>query len=61
MDGGLLYWEALRYVKQGSEMGVYFLRGPTFGEHGWTFLSWGLLNRGFFLLGPLEICKCPVN
>ena len=28
-----------RYVKQGSEMGVYFRRGPTFGEHGWAFLS----------------------
>ena len=33
------YWETLRYVKQGLEMGVYFHRGPTFGEHGWVFLS----------------------
>ena len=24
--------------KQSSEMGVYFHRGPTFGEHGWAFL-----------------------
>ena len=44
-----LYWGTLRYVKQGSEMGVYFHRGPTFGEHGWAFLSWGLLIRGFFI------------
>ena len=28
-----------RYVKQGSEMGVCFHRGPTFGEHGGAFLS----------------------
>jgi len=26
-------------VKQGSEMGDYFRRGPTFGEHGWAFFS----------------------
>jgi len=42
-------------------MGICFLRGPTFGERGWAFLSWGLLIRGIFLLGPLEICKCPVE
>jgi len=33
------YWGTLRYVKQGLEMGVFFCRGPTFGEHGWAFLS----------------------
>ena len=48
-EGGLLYCGNLRYVKQGSEMGVYFHRGPTFGEHGWAFLSWGLLIRGIFV------------
>jgi len=48
-EGGLLYWRTLRYVKQGSEMGVCFHRGPTFGEHGLTFLSWGLLIRGIFI------------
>jgi len=30
-------------------MGVHFHRGPTFGEHGWAFLSWGLLVRGIFI------------
>jgi len=43
--GGLLHWGTQRYVKQGSEMGVCFCRGPTFGEHGWALLSWGLLIR----------------
>jgi len=33
------YWGTLRYVKQGSEMGVYFRRSPTFGEHGEEFVS----------------------
>jgi len=47
-EGGCLYWETLRYVKQGSEMGVCSLRGPSFGEHGWAFLSWGLLIGGIF-------------
>jgi len=47
-EGGLLYWETLRYVKQGSEMGVYFHRGSAFGEHGWAFLSWGLLIIHFY-------------
>ena len=28
-----------RYVKQGSEMGVYFHMGPAFGEHGGALLS----------------------
>jgi len=37
--GGLLTGELLRYVKQDSEMGAFFRRGPTFGEHGWAFLS----------------------
>jgi len=46
MDGGLLTGE-LRYVKQGSETVVYFRRGPTFGEHGWAFLSYGLIRRIF--------------
>jgi len=48
-EGGLLYWGTLRYVKQGSDMGAYFHRGPTSGEHGWAFLSWGLLIRGTFI------------
>jgi len=48
-EGGLLYWRTLRYAKQGSDMRVYFHRGPTFGEHGWGFLSWGLLIRGIFI------------
>jgi len=30
-------------------MGVYFQRGLTFGEQGWTFLSWGPLIRGIFI------------
>ena len=47
-EGGPLYWGTLRYVKQGSEMGIYFHRGPAFGEHGQAFLSWGLLTRGIF-------------
>ena len=33
------YWRTLRYVKQGLEMGVYFRRGHTFGEHRWAFVS----------------------
>ena len=37
-EGGLLTGE-LGYIKQGSEMGVFFCRGPTFGEHGLAFLS----------------------
>jgi hypothetical protein len=49
-EGGPLYWETLRYVKQGSGMGIYFHRGPAFGEHGWAFLSWGLLITGIFIL-----------
>jgi len=52
-EGGFPYWRTLKYVKHGLEIGVYFLRGPNFGEHGWAFLSWGLLIRGIFLLGPL--------
>jgi len=83
-EGGLLYWETLRYVnplntklnpichllaflgahpiihvsrvrvKQGSEVGIYFHRGPTFGEHGWGSF---LLEE--FLFCPLEICQMP--
>ena len=34
------------YVKQGSEMGVCFHRGPAHGEHGGALLSQGLLIRG---------------
>ena len=49
VEGGLIYWGTLRYVKQGSEMGIYFYSGPTFGENGWTFLSWDLLVRGIFI------------
>jgi len=48
-EGGLLYRGALRYVKQGLEIGVHSHRGPTFGEHGWAFLSWGLLITGIFI------------
>jgi len=59
-EGGLLYWGTLRYVKQGSEMSVYFHKGPTFGVYGWAFLSWGHFITGI-LLGPLETCKCPVD
>ena len=49
MDGGLLYWGNQRYFKQGSEIDVYFHRCPASGEHGWTFLSWGLHIRGIFI------------
>jgi len=31
--------EPERYVKQSSEMGVCFHRGPVFGEHGGALLS----------------------
>jgi hypothetical protein len=31
-------------------MGTHFRRGPTFGERGWAFLSWGFLVRGIFFL-----------
>ena len=48
-EGGLLYWGTLRYVKEGSELGVYFHRGPACGEHRRAFLSWGLLIRGIFI------------
>ena len=42
-------------------MGVYFRKGPTFGEHGCGrfFLRAFLLEE--FLLGLLEICKYPVD
>ena len=56
----VFHWCTLRYGKQGSEMGVYFRRGPTLGEHGWAFLSSGLLIRRI-LLGSLETCKCPMS
>jgi len=46
-EGGLRYGGILRYVKQGSEMGICFHRSSTFGEYGWAFLSWGL--RGIFI------------
>ena len=29
-----------RYIKQGSEMGVCFHRGPVLGEHGGALLSY---------------------
>jgi len=51
------YGGALRYVKQSSEMGVFFCRGPTFGEYGWAFLSWAFILEEL-LLGLLEIRKC---
>ena len=54
------HWCTLRYGKQGSEMGVYFRSGPTLGEHGWAFLSSGLLIGGI-LLGSLETSKCPMG
>jgi len=57
-EGGLLYWVTLRYVQQGSEMGVYFHWGPLLGNmDGRFFLGAFLLEE--FLLGPLEICKMP--
>ena len=31
------------YVKQGSELGFGFHKGPTFGEHGVAILSLGLI------------------
>ena len=48
-ERGLLYCRTLRYVKQGSEMGVCFHREPIFWEHRWPFLSWRLLIRGIFI------------
>jgi len=48
-EGRLLYWGTLRYVKQVSDRGIYFHRGPTFVEYGWAFLSWGLLIREIFI------------
>ena len=59
-EGGLLNGGTLRYVKQGSEMGVYFRRGPTFGELGWAFFLRAFLLEDF-LVGLLELCKCPVD
>jgi hypothetical protein len=41
-------------------MGIYFRRGPTFGEDGWRFFLRAFLLEAF-LLGILEICKCPVD
>jgi hypothetical protein len=49
LEGGFIYWGTQRYVKQGSEMGVCFHRGPSFVEHGLELLSWGLLIRGIFM------------
>ena len=49
LEGGLLFWGTLRYVKQGWEMGVCFRRGPAFGEHVWVLPSWGLLIRGILM------------
>jgi len=43
-----------RYIKQGSEMGVCFGRGPAFGRF---FLGALLLEE--FLWGLWEICKMP--
>jgi hypothetical protein len=44
LDGGLLSGDPERYVKQGSEMGVYFHRGPDFEEYGMALLSYDLLT-----------------
>jgi len=38
-EGGSFTGDPKRYVKQGSEMGTCFHRGPTFGEHKGAFLS----------------------
>jgi hypothetical protein len=38
-----------RYVKQGSEMGVCFHRGPTFGEQGGTLLLTAFLFGEIFM------------
>jgi hypothetical protein len=54
MKEGSFTGETLRYVKQGSEMAVYFHTGPGFGEHRWAFLLEAFLSEEF-LLGPLEI------
>ena len=43
LKGGSFTEEPERYVKQGSEMGVCFHRGPAFGEHGGAILSWSIL------------------
>ena len=51
-----------RYIKQGSEMGVCFHRGPVLGEHGGALLSYETfegytndLQTGFSLhRGPVE-------
>ena len=40
LEVGLLYWgPRKKFVKQGSEMGVCFYRGPALGEYGGTLLS----------------------
>jgi len=39
LEGSSFTGDPKRYVKQGSEMGICFHRGPTFGEHGRVFLS----------------------
>ena len=54
LEEGLIHWRTQRYVKQGSEMAVYFHTGPGFGEHRWAFLLEAFLSEEF-LLGPLEI------
>ena len=52
-EGGLLCWGTLRYTKQGSEMGIYFIRGPTFGDHGWA-LKWASISLEAPLLGTMD-------
>ena len=42
--GGSCIGDPERYVKEGSDIGDYFHRGPTFGEH-----SGALLLRAFLL------------
>jgi len=37
----------------GSEMGIYFIRGPTFGDHGWA-LKWASISLEAPLLGTMD-------
>jgi len=43
------YWGTLRYVKQRSEMGVYFHRAPLWGKMGGSFFLGAFLLQEFSL------------
>jgi len=49
LGGGLLTWDPERYVKQGSEMGVCFHRGPLLGNMEGRFFLRAFLFRGNFI------------